>query len=108
MHIACLALGVKKGDYIWTSSISFVASANCAVYCGAKIDLVDIDLKALDLYIINLEKKLKQTKKSKLPKVVIPVHMAGLSCDMIAIKKLAQKWGFKILEDASHALGATF
>lgn len=108
LHIACLALGVKKGDYVWTSPISFVASANCAVYCGANVDFVDIDLGTFNLSPTKLEQKLKKTKKSKLPKVVIPVHLSGLSCDMKAINILAKKYKFKILEDASHALGSTY
>lgn len=108
LHIACLALGVKKGDYVWTSPISFVASANCAIYCGAKVDFLDIDLDTFNLSSKKLEEKLKRTKKSKLPKVVIPVHMGGLSCDMKAINILAKKYKFKILEDASHALGGTY
>jgi len=108
LHIACMALGVKKGDYVWTSPISFVASANCGVYCGANIDFVDIDLDTFNLSPKKLEEKLKKTKKSKLPKVVIPVHLGGLSCDMKAINILAKKYKFKILEDASHALGSTY
>jgi UDP-4-amino-4,6-dideoxy-N-acetyl-beta-L-altrosamine transaminase len=108
LHIACLALGVKKGDYVWTSPISFVASANCAVYCEANVDFVDIDLGTFNLSPTKLEQKLKKTKKSKLPKVVIPVHLSGLSCDMKAINILAKKYKFKILEDASHALGSTY
>ena len=108
LHIACMALGVKKGDYVWTSPISFVASANCAVYCGANVDFLDIDLDTFNLSSKKLEEKLKRTKKSKLPKVVIPVHMGGLSCDMKAINILAKKYKFKILEDASHALGGTY
>jgi dTDP-4-amino-4,6-dideoxygalactose transaminase len=103
-----MALGVKKGDYVWTSPISFVASANCAIYCGANVDFVDIDLDTFNLSSKKLEEKLKMTKKSKLPKVVIPVHMGGLSCDMKAINILAKKYKFKILEDASHALGGTY
>jgi UDP-4-amino-4,6-dideoxy-N-acetyl-beta-L-altrosamine transaminase len=108
LHIACMALGVKKGDYVWTSSISFVASANCAVYCGANVDLLDIDIDTFNLSPKKLEEKLKKTKKNKLPKVVIPVHMGGLSCDMKAINALAKKYKFKILEDASHALGGSY
>jgi UDP-4-amino-4,6-dideoxy-N-acetyl-beta-L-altrosamine transaminase len=108
LHIACLAMGVKKGDYVWTSPISFVASANCAVYCGANVDFVDIDLGTFNLSPTKLEQKLKKTKKSKLPKVLILVHLSGLSCDMKAINILAKKYKFKILEDASHALGSTY
>ncbi|MGB2105158.1 MAG: UDP-4-amino-4,6-dideoxy-N-acetyl-beta-L-altrosamine transaminase [Glaciecola sp.] len=109
LHIACLALDVGKGDIVWTSPISFVASANCALYCGAKIDFVDIDLNTGNMSVLELEKKLLLAKKNNcLPKVVIPVHLAGQSCDMQAIHKLAHKYDFKIIEDASHAIGAKY
>jgi UDP-4-amino-4,6-dideoxy-N-acetyl-beta-L-altrosamine transaminase len=109
LHIACLALDVGKNDIVWTSPISFVASANCALYCGAKIDFVDIDLTTGNMSVAALEKKLINAKqKSSLPKVVIPVHLAGQSCDMLAIHKLATQYGFKIIEDASHAIGAQY
>lgn len=109
LHIACLALGVGEGDTVWTSPISFVASANCALYCGAKIDFVDIDLNTGNMSVLELEKKLLLAKKNNcLPKVVIPVHLAGQSCDMQAIHKLAHKYDFKIIEDASHAIGAKY
>ena len=109
LHIACLALGVGKGDIVWTSPITFVASANCALYCGADIDFVDIDPATYNLSTIALEKKLKQAaEKNKLPKVVIPVHLAGQSCDMLKIHQLSLQYGFKIIEDASHAIGATY
>ena len=109
LHIACLALDVGKGDIVWTSPISFVASANCALYCGAKIDFVDIDLNTGNMSVFELEKKLILAKKNNcLPKVIIPVHLAGQSCDMQAIHKLAHKYDFKIIEDASHAIGAKY
>lgn len=109
LHIACLALDVGKGDIVWTSPISFVASANCALYCGAKIDFVDIDLNTGNMSVFELEKKLILAKKNNcLPKVIIPVHLAGQSCDMQAIQKLAHKYDFKIIEDASHAIGAKY
>lgn len=109
LHIACLALDVGKNDIVWTSPISFVASANCALYCGAKIDFVDIDLTTGNMSVVALEKKLINAKqKNCLPKVVIPVHLAGQSCDMLAIHKLATQYGFKIIEDASHAIGAQY
>ncbi|TEW51610.1 UDP-4-amino-4,6-dideoxy-N-acetyl-beta-L-altrosamine transaminase [Psychromonas algicola] len=109
LHIACLALGAGKGDIVWTSPITFVASANCALYCGADIDFVDIDPATYNLSTIALEKKLKQAaEKNKLPKVVIPVHLAGQSCDMLKIHQLSLQYGFKIIEDASHAIGATY
>lgn len=109
LHISCLALGIKKGDVVWTCTNSFVASSNCALYCGAKVDLIDIDLKNFNINLIDLEKKLISAKKiNKLPKLVIPVHFAGLACDMKKIYSLSQKFGFRILEDASHAVGAKY
>ena len=109
MHIACLALGVGPGDIGWTNPISFVASANCALYCGAKVDFVDIDPETFNISVTALTAKLEQAKKSgSLPRVVIPVHLAGQSSDMAAIHALAQKYGFKIIEDASHAVGGTY
>ncbi|MEM5549636.1 UDP-4-amino-4,6-dideoxy-N-acetyl-beta-L-altrosamine transaminase [Pseudoalteromonas neustonica] len=109
LHIACLALDVGSNDIVWTSPISFVASANCALYCGAKIDFVDIDLNTGNMSVFELEKKLLLAEQNDcLPKVVIPVHLAGQSCDMQAIHKLALKYDFKIVEDASHAIGAKY
>jgi UDP-4-amino-4,6-dideoxy-N-acetyl-beta-L-altrosamine transaminase len=109
LHIACLALGVGKGDIVWTSPITFVASANCAIYCGATIDFVDIDPFTYNISIEVLTQKLDKAKKlGKLPKVLIPVHLCGQSCDMDAIHRLSQKYGFKIIEDASHALGGKY
>ena len=109
LHISCLSLNLKKGDYVWTSPISFVASANCAVYCGAKIDFVDIDPFTFNISIDALEKKLIiAKKKGRLPKILIPVHLGGLSCDMLEIKNLAKKYKFKIIEDASHAIGGRY
>jgi len=109
LHIACLALGVSEGDYVWTVPNSFVASANCALYCGANVDFVDIDLKTNNMSIEKLEEKLISAKKAqKLPKVVIPVHLAGEPCDMAAIKKLSLEYNFKIIEDASHAIGGIY
>lgn len=109
LHIACLALGVKTGDVVWTSPITFVASANCALYCGATIDFVDIDPKTYNMSALNLEKKLSQVKDSgQFPKVVIPVHMGGQPCDMAAIYALSKRYGFRIIEDASHAIGSKY
>jgi UDP-4-amino-4,6-dideoxy-N-acetyl-beta-L-altrosamine transaminase len=109
LHIACLALGVGPGDYVWTSPNSFVASSNCALYCGANIDFVDIDPRTYNLSVEELAKKLAiAQQKNCLPKVVIPVHFAGLPCDMQKIHTLANQYGFKIIEDASHALGASY
>lgn len=109
LHIACLALGVGPGDVVWTSPVTFVASANCALYCGAEVDFVDIDPLTYNLSVESLAEKLEIAKKSgKLPKVVIPVHLAGQSCDMKAIHKLSEQYGFRIIEDASHAIGGSY
>ena len=109
LHIACLALGLGGGDWLWTSPNSFVASANCGLYCDAKIDFVDIDPKTHNLSVTELERKLIQAKQeNKLPKVVIPVHFAGQSCNMKKIHFLSQEYGFKIIEDASHAIGGKY
>jgi len=109
LHIACLAIGLGNNDYLWTSPNSFVASANCGLYCNAKIDFVDIDKRTYNLSAIKLEQKLIQAKKNnKLPKVVIPVHFAGQSCDMKKIYSLSKEYGFKIIEDASHAIGGKY
>ncbi len=109
LHIACLALGVGPGDWVWTSPNTFVASANCALYCGAKVDFVDINPRTYNMSIERLAEKLEQAKAAnRLPKVVIPVHFAGQSCDMPVIHKLGQEYGFKIIEDASHAIGASY
>ena len=109
LHIACLALGLGKGDRLWTSSNTFVASANCALYCNAMVDFVDIDPLTYNLCPNELEKKLIQAKRdNKLPKIVIPVHFAGQSCDMKRIYFLSQKYNFKVIEDASHAIGGKY
>ena len=109
LHIACLALGVGNGDIVWTSPITFVASANCARYCGADVDFVDIDPLTYNMSVDCLRAKLEAAQKiGKLPKVVIPVHLCGQSCDMAAIHALGQQYGFKIIEDASHAIGGTY
>ena len=109
LHIACLAAGLGKGDLLWTSPITFVASANCARYCGADVDFVDIDEKTYNMSASALEQKLQEAKRQgRLPKIVVPVHMAGQSCDMRAIKKLSEEYGFTLLEDASHCIGADY
>ena len=109
LHVACLALGLGKGDWLWTSPNTFVASANCGLYCGSRIDFVDIDPLTYNLSTEELEKKLIQAKKdNKLPKIVIPVHFAGQSCDMQKIHSLSKEYGFKIIEDASHAIGGRY
>lgn len=109
LHLACLALDVGPGDRVWTSPNSFVASANCALYCGANVDFVDIELHTGNMSVSALEEKLKLAQKENaLPKVVIPVHFAGQSCDMKQIAELAERYGFKVIEDASHAIGARY
>lgn len=109
LHIACLALGVNAGDVVWTTPISFVASANCALYCGAEIDFVDIDPKTYNMSIEQLAIKLALAKtQGRLPKVVIPVHLCGQSCEMETIHQLSKQYGFKIIEDASHAIGGKY
>lgn len=109
LHLACIALDVGSGDIVWTSPNTFVASANCARYCGADVDFVDICSKTYNMSAIALEEKLIQAKKhNKLPKVVVPVHFAGQSCDMQAIHKLSEQYGFKIIEDACHAIGGEY
>ncbi|NTS75383.1 UDP-4-amino-4,6-dideoxy-N-acetyl-beta-L-altrosamine transaminase [Catenovulum sp. SM1970] len=109
LHIACLALGVGKGDKVWTSPNTFVASANCALYCQAEVDFVDIDSDTLNISVESLAEKLRWAEKHNcLPKVVIVVHFAGLSCDMQAIDKLAKKYYFSVIEDASHAFGGQY
>ena len=109
LHIACLALGVDKGDLVWTSPITFVASANCALYCGASVDFVDIDPKTYNMSVERLAEKLVHAEKvGRLPDIVIPVHLCGQSCDMYRIHALAKQYGFKIIEDASHAIGGHY
>lgn len=109
LHIACLALGLGKGDWLWTSPVTFVASANCGLYCGASVDFVDIDSNTYNMCPEKLEQKLIAAKASgKLPKVVVPVHLCGQPCDMAAISRLAKEYGFKVIEDASHAIGGKY
>ncbi|EKO3697841.1 UDP-4-amino-4,6-dideoxy-N-acetyl-beta-L-altrosamine transaminase [Vibrio metschnikovii] len=109
LHIACLALELGEGDWLWTSPITFVASANCGLYCGAKVDFVDIDPATYNLCPKKLEEKLIQAKaEDKLPKVVVPVHLCGQPCDMEAIGRLAKEYDFKVIEDASHAIGGKY
>lgn len=109
LHIACLAIGLGEGDWLWTTPITYVASANCGRYCGADVDFVDIDPKTLNMSIDALEEKLRSAKlENRLPKVVVPVHLCGEPCDMKQIHRLSQEYGFKIIEDASHAIGAKY
>jgi UDP-4-amino-4,6-dideoxy-N-acetyl-beta-L-altrosamine transaminase len=109
LHIACLALGLGEGDWLWTTPVTFVASANCGLYCGAKVDFVDIDPRTYNLCPQALEAKLEQAdKEGRLPKVVVAVHLCGQPCDMQALHALSQRYGFKLIEDASHAIGGQY
>lgn len=109
LHAACLALGLGPGDRLWTSPISFVASANCALYCGAEVDFVDIDAATGLISLPALEARLQEADRSgHLPKVLVPVHLAGTSCPMAELGQLARRYGFQLLEDASHAVGGSY
>ncbi len=109
LHVACLALGLGPGDRLWTTPVTFVASANCALYCGAKVDFVDIDKTTYNMSVEALEEKLKAAESDgTLPKIVVPVHLCGQPCDMRAIRVLADRYGFKVIEDASHAIGGKY
>lgn len=109
LHLACMALDLGHGDWLWTSPNTFVASANCALYCGAQVDFVDIDPKTYNMSINALEEKLKTAEReNRLPKIVTPVHFAGQSCDMKAISELSKRYNFKVIEDASHAVGGRY
>lgn len=109
LHIACLALGIGPGSRVWTSPISFVASANCARYCGADVDFVDVEPDSGNMAVDKLRQKLEAARSTdSLPQLVIPVHLAGSSCDMQQIHYLAKEFGFAIIEDASHAVGASY
>ena len=108
LHSACIALGLKKNDWLWTSANSFVASANCGLYCGAKIDFLDIELETFNIDLKKLEIKLQKAKKKLLPKIIVPVVFAGQSYDRDRLIILSKRYKFKILEDASHALGAKY
>lgn len=109
LHVACLALDLGADDWLWTSPITFVASANCGLYCGAQVDFVDIDPETYNMCPKRLEEKLIKAKaEGKLPKIVVPVHLCGQPCDMAAIGKLAQEYDFKVIEDASHAIGGRY
>ena len=109
LHIACLALGLGSGDVLWTSPITFVASANCALYCGASVDFIDIEPDTALISVEKLKDKLILAEsKGKLPKIVLPVHFSGQPCDMKEIHALSKQYGFKIIEDAAHAIGAKY
>lgn len=109
LHVACMALGLGPGDWLWTSPVTFVASANCALYCGARVDFVDIDPRTYNLDPIALEKRLASARsEGRLPKVVMAVHLCGQPCDMRAIHALSREYGFRVVEDASHAIGGRY
>lgn len=109
LHLACLALGLGVGDLLWTTPITFVASANCALYCGAEVDFVDIDPRTYNLCPLALRDKLEQAERTgRLPKVVVAVHLCGQPCDLQAIQALSRRYGFKVIEDASHAIGGKY
>lgn len=109
LHIACLALGLGPGDWLWTSPTTFVASTNCALYCGAQVDFVDIDPRTYNLSVERLAAKLAEAERTgRLPKIVVPVHLCGQPCDMAGIHALSRRYGFRVVEDASHAIGAKY
>lgn len=109
LHVACAALGLGPGDWLWTSPVSFVASSNCALYCGARVDFVDCDPRTFNMCPDALARKLEQAERDGcLPKIVVPVHLCGQSCDMQKIGALARRYGFKVIEDASHAIGGLY
>lgn len=109
LHLACMALGLKEGDCLWSSAITYVASVNCAFSCGADVELIDIDPQTYNICLNSLGEKLKHAaKKNALPKIIVAVHMAGQSCDMKAIREMSQAYGIKLIEDASHAIGASY
>jgi len=109
LHVACLALGVGPGDLVWTSANTFLASANCARYCGADVDFVDIDPRTWNMSVDALRAKLEEAERAgRLPKVVIPVHLCGQACELAPIAELAERYGFRVLEDASHAIGGRY
>ncbi|MDC3293771.1 UDP-4-amino-4,6-dideoxy-N-acetyl-beta-L-altrosamine transaminase [Alphaproteobacteria bacterium] len=109
LHVSCMALDLKEGDYLWTSPNTFVATSNCALYCGANVDFVDIDPHSYNMCMKSLEKKLKYAEREgALPKIVVPVHFAGQPCEMEKLHELSNKFGFKVIEDASHSIGSTY
>lgn len=109
LHLACLSLDLGPGDWLWTTPTTFVASANCGLYCGARVDFVDIDPRTWNISVVALEQKLQQAEREgRLPKVVVPVHLCGQPCEMEAIYALGQRYGFRIIEDASHAIGGKY
>ena len=109
LHLACMALGLQSGDYLWTSPITFVASSNCGLYCDAQVDFVDINPQTYNISVDSLREKLRRAEISgKLPKVLVAVHMCGQSCEMESIRALSKQYGFTIVEDASHAIGGKY
>lgn len=109
LHVACMALGLGPGDALWTTPVTFVASANCALYCGADVAFVDIDPRTYNLCPDALERKLEAAEaEGRLPKIVVPVHLSGQSCDMKRLHSLSKRYGFRLIEDASHAIGGSY
>lgn len=109
LHIACLAMGLGPGDWLWTTPLTFVASANCALYCGARVDFVDVDPRTYNLSPVELERKLVKAKRDGLlPKIVVLVHLSGQPCALADFHELARRYGFRIIEDASHAIGGKY
>lgn len=109
LHIACLAIGLQPGDVLWTSPNTFVASVNCGLYCGAKVDFVDINPQTYNMSVKTLEQKLEAAKRTgSLPKVLVPVHFAGQSCEMAKIAEFAKRYSLSVIEDASHAVGGRY
>lgn len=109
LHVACIALGLRPGDRLWTSPNTFLASANAGAYCGAEVDFVDIDPRTYNMSVEALRAKLERAaREGRLPRVVVPVHFAGQSCEMAPIGELARRYGFRVIEDASHAIGAAY
>ena len=109
LYLSCLSLGLSKEDILWTSPITYVASANCALYCGAEVDFVDIDPLTWNISVEILEEKLKTARKiKKVPKILVLVHLAGNPCDLQKVFDLSKEYGFSIIEDASHALGSKY
>ncbi len=109
LHIACLAMGLGPGDWLWTTTVTFLASANCGAYCGAQVDFVDIDPRTYNISVVDLHRKLEIAERAgRLPKILVAVHLCGQPCEMRAIRELSARYGFRVIEDASHAIGGRY